>query len=326
MRILVIGGSGLFGRKIIIHLLQDTDVTSVVCMDVSSPPQWFFKAIQKQSDKFNFIHGDVSNLEEILDIVKKYSIDRIVNMAFILTGAFEQNPRLAIKVNSLGMCNVFEAAGIMGISRVVYASSVAVYGPQSEYGDREVNEDDQLHPANGYGVTKHLNEILASQYASLYGIRFSAVRPFLGYGHGGLFPPIIKQYSDLISLPAAGRPFYTDMDGRSPSALSSADDVAALVRILIKADSSPHPVYNVAGAPTTMRDMAEAVLRFIPDAGIEFGNRSIPAEVAQGSLPWKVSMARAREDLNFTLLGLDEAVLAHINDARLDSGLKPIIK
>ena len=220
-------------------------------------------------------------------------------MAFILTGAFELDPRSAIKVNTLGMCNVFEAARIMGISRVVYASSVAVYGPQSEYGDREVNEDDQLHPGNGYGITKQLNEIIAAQYAKLYDIKFSALRPFLGYGHGGLVPPIIKQFSDLVSLPATGKPFTTEMNGMSPSALSSADDVAALTKVLIKADSSPHPAYNIASSPTTMKDVANAVLKYIPDANIKFGHQAPPAEAAKSSLPWKVSMARAEKILDF---------------------------
>ena len=245
-------------------------------------------------------------------------------MAFVLNGAFELNPRLAIKVNTLGMCNVFEAARIMGISRVVYASSVAVYGPQSEYGDREVNEDDQLHPGNGYGLTKQLNEIIAAQYARLYGIKFSALRPFLGYGHGGIFPPIIKQFSDLVSLPAMGMPFATEMNGMNPSALSSADDVAALTKVLIKADSSPHPVYNIASSPTTMKDVAKAVLKYIPDAKIKFGRQSPSSEAAKSSLPWKVSMARAREDFGFSLLPLDMVVLTHINDARLEAGLKPL--
>jgi UDP-glucose 4-epimerase len=323
MNILVIGGSGLFGRKIAIHLLRDKDVSGVVSMDVVPPPEWFHKSIQEDSKKFRLVRGDVSQLEDILDVIKTFSIDRIVNMAFILTGAFEMNPRLAIKVDTLGPCNVFEAARLAGIGRVVYASSVAVYGPQAEYGDREVNEDDHLHPANAYGLAKQLGEILAERYTELYGIRSTGIRPFLGYGHGGAFPPIIKLFSDLVSAPAVGRPFSVEMDGNGPSALSSADDVAALTKILIKSPSSPHPVYNVAGPPTTMREIASEVRKYLPDAAITFGKESTPGDPRQG-LPGKASMARAREDLGFSLLPLEEAVLRHINDARLDAGLKPI--
>ena len=201
MQILVLGGSGLFGRKIVSHLLRDKDISGVVSMDVVSPPAWFMKSIQKDSGKFHYVHGDVAELEDILDVIKTYSIERIVNMAFILTGAFEQHPRLAVKVNTLGTCNVFEAARLMGIKRVVYASSVGVYGTQDEYGDREVNEDDFMHPINAYGVTKQLSEMLAGQYHDLYGINFSAIRPFLGYGHGGAFPRLSSYFLTWFRSP-----------------------------------------------------------------------------------------------------------------------------
>jgi nucleoside-diphosphate-sugar epimerase len=324
MNVLVIGGSGLFGRKIVSHLLRDKDISRVVSMDVNPPPDWLIKSIREESGKFHFLRADVTELEDILNAIRNYSIDRMVNMAFILTGAFEANPRLAVKVDTLGMCNFFEAARLMGIKRVVYASSVAVYGAQGEYGDREVNEDDIPHPASAYGLTKQLAEILAARYADLHGLRPTGIRPFLGYGHGGAFPPIIKLFSDLVSLPAVGKPFSTEADGTGRTSLSSADDVAALTRLLIKADSSPHPVYNVGGPPTSMRDIAAAVRHYLPDARIEFGGQSPPPEAARAGLPWRVSMARARQDLGFELMPLEEAVRLHINDTRLAAGLKPV--
>jgi UDP-glucose 4-epimerase len=324
MNILVIGGSGLFGRKILIHLLRDRDISRVVSMDLVPPPAWFGLTIRSVADRLHFIRGDVSDLEDILSAIKTFSIDRLINMAFVLTGAFENDPRRAIKVNTLGMCNSFEAARLMGISRVVYASSVGVYGPQSEYGDREVNEDDQMHPGNPYGATKQLAEMVAALYQQKYGVQMSALRPFLGYGHGGNFPPIIKQYSDLVSLPAVGKSFSTENDGASRAALSSADDVAALTRLLIKAPSSPHPAYNVASLPTSMRDLAQAVRRYLPDAKIEFGRQAPPPEAARSGLPWRVSGARAKADFDFTVMPTLEAVLFQINDARLEARLEPI--
>ncbi len=100
--------------------------------------------------------------------------------------------------------------------------------------------------------------------------------------------------------------------------MSSAEDVAALVKVLVMRDSSPHPAYNVATPPTTMRDIAEIVRRYIPDARIEFGRQAMPPEAAKTGLPWRVSMARAREDLGFSLLPLEEVVRRHIEDARGD--------
>ncbi|GAG41617.1 unnamed protein product, partial [marine sediment metagenome] len=140
MKVLVLGGNGLFGRKTVINLLKDPEVECVVSMDVTPVKDWVMKAIEPNKNKFHFVRGDISELEDILSAIKNYSIDRLVNWAFLLPGVVEGAPRLSVKVNAMGMCNSFEAARLTGISRVVYASSGGVYGPQAEYGDRDVTE------------------------------------------------------------------------------------------------------------------------------------------------------------------------------------------
>jgi nucleoside-diphosphate-sugar epimerase len=326
MNILVLGGSGLFGRKTVIRLSRDKDISNVVSMDVTPTKEWVLKQIGKDAGKFRFVRGDVSEIEDILAAIKQFAIDRIINFAFILPGeTLDTNPRLAVKVNELGMCNSFEAARLMGISRVVYASSEGVYGPQGEYGNRAVTEEDKMHPGSAYAIAKQLSEILAAQYNRLNGINFTALRPCIGYGHGGLTPPMIRQFCDLVSLPAIGKPFSVEADGTTQVSLSSADDVAALAIKLVKMPSSPHPAYNVGGPPTDMKDVAKVVKRFIPDARISFGKEPPPADRGLYGIPWIISSALAEKDLGFTLLTLEEAVLLHINDARTEAGL-PLIE
>ena len=74
MKVLVIGGSGLFGRKIVIHLLRDDDASSVVSMDLTPPPEWFLKSIQKKTDKFRFVRGDVCSARRYIKYPQKYSL------------------------------------------------------------------------------------------------------------------------------------------------------------------------------------------------------------------------------------------------------------
>jgi nucleoside-diphosphate-sugar epimerase len=325
MRILVLGGAGLFGRKTVLHLVRDPEIELVVSTDVVPMRDWILKQVEPYQDKFKYVRGDIGELEDILNIIKTYNIDRLINWAFLLPGVVESNPRPGIKVNALGMCNAFEAARLMGIQRVVYASSEGVYGPQNEYGDRDVTEDDHLHPGSGYALTKQLAEILADQYGKLYGIKFSALRPPIGYGHGGLTPLPVRQFGEIVSLPAIGKPVSFDTDGANQSCLATADDVAELSRLLIKAPSSPHPAYNLGGPPTSLRDVAEVVKKYIPDARITFGNTPPPPNRGQFGIPWRLSTARAKADFGFSCLTLDEAVPIHINDARMEAGL-PLMK
>lgn len=325
MNVLVIGGNGLFGRKTVIQLTRDEEVSTVVSMDVIRTKDWVLKEIGRHGDKYKFVHGDVSNLEDTLAVIKQFSIDRIINFAFILPGeTMNTNPRLAVKVNELGMCNAFEAARLMGISRVVYTSSEGVYGPQNEYGNREVTEEDKMLPGSAYAIAKQLSELLAAQYNRLYGINFTALRPCTGYGHGGLTPPLIKQFCDLVSLPAAGKAYVTEDDGTMPVSLSSADDVAALATRLIKLPSSPHPAYNVGSSPTSMKDVAKVVRKYIPEANIRFGTQPPSPDRGLYGIPWIISSKLAEKDLGFSLLPLEKAVLLHINDARTEAGLEII--
>ncbi len=82
----------------------------MVSMDVTPTKDWVLKAMGKDSDRFRFVRGDISQLEDICIAIKDFAIDKLVNWAFLLPGVVEKNPRLGIKVNCMGMCNSFEAA------------------------------------------------------------------------------------------------------------------------------------------------------------------------------------------------------------------------
>ncbi|OGO17108.1 MAG: hypothetical protein A2Z15_03415 [Chloroflexi bacterium RBG_16_50_11] len=323
MNILVTGGSGLFGRKTVMYLLKDPDVKTVVSMDLTPPKEWFRELIKKEAKKFHFVQGNVAEIEDILNAMKKYKVDRVINWAFIMVGAnVPVDPRLVTKVNVLGMSNSFEAAKIMGAKRVVYASSETVYGPQAMYGMREVTEDDQTNPLHSYAVCKKYAEIMAADYTQQFGMSITGVRPTIGYGHGGRSPA--QYWSDIPSYAAVGKPFSMEGDGKGLSSLVSADDLAEFTRILIKAPSSPHPVYNVGGPPKSPRDLAAVVKKYIPNAKITFGKRPMMDKEGKFGLPWLVSEKRAKKDFKFSCMPIEKAVLIHINDARLEAGMKAI--
>lgn len=324
MNILVTGGSGMLGRKTVMYLLKDRDIKTVVSLDLIPSPTWFMKSIEKDAKKFHFVQGSVSNIEDILNVMKKYNIDRIINWAFIMISFnAPTDPRLAVKVNVLGMSNAFEAAKIMGAKRVIYASSETVYGSQAMYGEREVTEDDQTNPQHSYAVCKKLAEILADNYTQQFGMSLTGLRPTIGYGLGSRTPA--QYWSDMITNCAVGKPFAMENDGNELASLVSADDVAEFSRILVKAPKSPHPVYNVGGPPVSPRDLAVVIKKYIPDAKITFGKKaSMGPDARIGGLPWLVSEKLAKKDFGFSCMPLEKAVLIHINDARLEAGLKPI--
>ncbi len=317
--ILVIGGNGFFGRKLVIRLLQDEAVSKVISMDMNYPKEAFMRSTEKYADKFHFVRGDVSQLEDILDAIKSFSIEKVANFAYIMSRETEDVPRLAAKVNVLGMSNVFEAARLLSISRVIYASSIGVYGLQSEYGDREITEEDPLHPSYTYGITKLLNEIMAAKYSEQYGMSIIGLRPSHGFGHGRQAAGVSKKFSEIVSLPATGKPVFIEEEGSHTYSLISADDVAELTRILLRAPSPKYTIYNVAGPPESLGHVANTARQYIPDAKIEFGHES------EGpGLVTKISMDRSKDEFSFSLTPLKDTVFKHINEARLEAGLDSI--
>ena len=156
MSILVTGGNGFIGKRIVRELAERGE--EVVCFDLAPPPA--------QQDGVTYYRGDVTQLPQILEACNTHGVTRIIHMAALLPPDTEDRPHFSMQVNIGGTNNVFEAARWCGIERVVYASSIAVYGVQETFGDRPVNEDDLPAPHNVYGMTKAVNDFAAPATAN----------------------------------------------------------------------------------------------------------------------------------------------------------------
>src|SRR5216684_437417 len=122
MSVLVIGATGFIGPRLIRRLVARGE--SVVGMDLN-PGAAAFADVPIGAP---VVRGDITQFEDVMRAVLDVKPDRVINLAYIL-----------------GMDNCFEAARLAGVKRVVYASSIAVSGQQSNFGDRTATEDDSLY-------------------------------------------------------------------------------------------------------------------------------------------------------------------------------------
>ena len=149
MKVLVTGASGLIGAHVTQALL-DQGAEPVAC---DTAP--FVLPMGDDSNRVPFVQADVSDLDALSSILETYQIDRIVHSAAILARTCQENPALAVKVNVVGSLNVLEAARRLGLTRVVMASSIAVYGNTTS---EPIDETHPLDPSTVYGSAKVLVE------------------------------------------------------------------------------------------------------------------------------------------------------------------------
>lgn len=310
MTVLVLGGAGFIGTRAVRKLADRGE--NVVCMDIK-PDAAAFSGLE---DRVSVVYGDITQFEDVVKAVLASEPDRIMNLAYLL-GSGDDTPHFTMRLNVLGMDNCFEAARVCGVHRVVYASSVAVSGPQTHFGERLVSEDDPKYGASQYAVHKIFNEFQAAQFIDNYGMSITGIRPANVTG-----PDKVRGSTDhvrCITLPAAGQP--VNFPKRDIMRLPvHVDDVAeAFVRVTLS-DSSHYPLYNTGGTPISLGDLAAMVRGYLPDADISFesdGGR-------EDSGNFLVDNSRLLGEFELEYPPLAARVLQIVNDVRRDQGL-PVV-
>jgi nucleoside-diphosphate-sugar epimerase len=129
--------------------------------------------------------GRLEDTAAVKKLVRDEGIGHIVHLAAVLMPFCRDNPVQGGLVNVVGTLNVFEAARDAGHPvRIVYASSSAVWGPESEYPAGDLSEDLPVKPATHYGVFKAANEGNARIFYNDSGISSIGLRPWTVFGPG----------------------------------------------------------------------------------------------------------------------------------------------
>ena len=307
MSVLVIGATGFIGPRLIRRLVARGE--TVVGMDLN-PGAAAFGDVPIGAP---VIRGDVTQFEDVMRTVLDVKPERLINLAYGL-GAGEGNPHQVMRLDILGMDNCFEAARLAGVKRVVYASSIAVSGQQSNFGDRAANEDDPVYGTSQYAMHKMFNEFQARKYIKNYGMSITGVRPANVTG-----PDKVRGSVDHVQImvdAARGKPVHLPKKGFMRLLIHVEDMAEVFTRVLL-ADAPRHALYNSGGVPVSLGELADIVRGFLPDARITFEQEGGREESGNYLVDW----SRLGQEFGIEYPGLHTRVLEVLNDVRRGEGL-----
>jgi nucleoside-diphosphate-sugar epimerase len=308
MKIMVVGSSGYIGRHVLKSLADQH--AEVVGFDLVSAPQ------EPAVYGVPFVKGNMVNLEEVMGAVADHGVQRIVALSYFMTPLLAPECRdlvNAARVNIVGITNLFEAARLAHLERVIFASTVGIFGHQDAYGPAPINEETEPSaPKSLYGLMKLVNNAMAERYAKTYGTQIVKVHCAAVIGPGN------TAFSRrMIQFPALGKPGFANWPSTGPRNIVGVADIAQLYTKMALADEIRHDTYMGTGASPTGCEIATIVKKYLPDAEISFDEKArLPA--------WNFDNARAVQEFDWKIQPVEEMILDEINGTREVAGLPPV--
>lgn len=313
---LVTGGAGFIGSRIVRDLIREG--AGVMVYDLypeGSALEWLLREEEKK--RLKVVQGDVTDLPHLMHIVKENNIETVFHIAAVLSTASSANPMLALAGNCEGTLNIFETARLLGLKKVVWASSMSVFGPADRYAPEYIPNDAPHYPWGVYGACKSFNENLAAHYVAQYGLDITAVRYNFVYGAQpgkGTTSAIIRE---LIENPALGKPGKVPFGGLVRG-WQYVDDAARATVMASKVTRPKTGTFSTMGDIHSIIEVAEYVRSLIPGADITL----LPGELGLG---WKFDTVPVEEEIGYRPgWTMERGVRETINTVRGRAGLGPV--
>lgn len=241
MKIAIIGGSGFVGSRLIEELKKSENN--------------ILTNIDKQQSPF---YKNITAIANVLD--KEEIIQKLAGQDVVVLLAAEHRDDVTPKtlyydVNVKGMKNVLQAMDVNGIKRIVFTSSVAVYGLNKSNPD----ENHAVDPFNEYGITKwQAEEVLQDWYKSDNSKNINILRPTVIFGerNRGNVYNLLKQIS-------SGK-FMMIGSGNNQKSMAYVGNIVSFINFLIYNKSSGYNVFNYIDKPDfTMNQLVSHISKVL---------------------------------------------------------------
>ena len=293
--VLVIGSTGQIGSELTRELRKRYGNDSIVAGYIKgAEPKGELKESGPSAE------ADVTNPGMIADVVKKYNIDTIYNLAALLSVVAEKKPQLAWKIGIDGLWNILEVARENNCA-VFTPSSIGSFGLSTPH--TQTPQDTVQRPGTIYGVSKVTTELLSDYYFKKYGVDTRSVR----------FPGLISYVTppgggttdyavDIYYAAVRGEKFVCPIKkGTLMDMMYMPDGLHAAIS-LMEADPTRlvhRNGFNIASMSFDPEEIFNAIKRYKPDFEMEYDVDPLKQGIADS---WPDSLddscARAEWDWN----------------------------
>ena len=262
MRVLITGGGGFLGAWVAKRLLLADFRIRIMDSQLSQDRIQTITGIQL-SPSIEWLEGDIANSKEVLLAAK--DCHAIVHLAGVLTPMCRHDPLRGAQINVIGTLNVFEAARLHKIARVIYTSSGGVFGPSN---------GQVPFPTTHYGAYKLANEGSARAYWEDHQIASIGMRPFVVYGPGR-DSGLSAGPSSACRAAALGETYAIPFTGSA--GMVYVDDVAAAYEAAVKSTFTGAHTLNLTGHIATMQEVVAAIHLVVPNAHVSCEGPPLPS-------------------------------------------------
>ncbi len=289
-KILITGACGQIGTELTDSLRRIYGVDNVVatnireCKNVGVEGQGIFEIL------------DVTNYDRLLELVKKYNIDTIMNLAALLSAVGESNPQLLWDVNMNGLYNCLEAARETG-AMAFTPSSIAAFGPSTP--PDGTPQDTIQRPTTIYGVSKVAGELLCDYYYNKFGVdtrgvRFPGLISYSALPGGGTTDYAVHIYYEALK----NKKFTCNLSADTYMDMMYMPDAIDSIIQICEADGSKlihRNAFNITAMSFCPEDIKKSIQKHIPEFEMDYAVDPIKQKIAN-SWPNSLDDSCAREE------------------------------
>lgn len=264
-KIWVIGASGQIGSDLVVDLRNIYGGDNVIASDIK-------EANEEVMQGGPFEHFDVCSVDELSHLVKKYKITEVYNLAALLSGTAEKDPRFAWRLNMNGLFNILNVAREGFVKKVFWPSSIAVFGPTTQ--KENTPQVAVTEPNTVYGITKIAGERWCEWFHAKYNIDVRSVRYPGLIGYKALPGGGTTDYAvDIFYHAIQGKDYecFLSEDTKLPM-MYMPDGIRATLDLMHAPEDSIsiRSSYNLAGMTFDPRLIHESIKRHYPDFKVSY--------------------------------------------------------